>query len=193
MEGKNYFLRHYKSDNSGWGKDVENHTLWLIKGDKEPGSMDEYEKGKTFHYCHVAKEGEDILCDIATNKALKDGVEIFHKDFDRTREFLIKVCNFLNSGKEVKRKKGHYYISEFKNGSGYSGLYSSGKMYTLNLVKTDEKRVNETRGGLGGFINKETGDIHIMEFTCFSYKMRNRRKRILQQICNACNQGIIEF
>lgn len=57
--------------NSGWGKDVESHKLWLMVGPEEPGSIKEYDPvGKTFIYGHVADINENILFDICGNKIL---------------------------------------------------------------------------------------------------------------------------
>jgi len=186
---KNYFLKHYKSSNSGWGKDVESHKFWLMLGHREPGSIVEYQPGdKTFRYCHVADDDENVLLDISVNKVLSENRERPH-DFDnhdRKKKFLLQVCDFLNSGQTLKDSKGFFYISEFAWDIGESN-------YTLNLIRSDESRPNETRKKLGGFINKATGDAHLFEFYCFGRKMRDNRKKLMKQICNACNQGLIDF
>lgn len=189
---KNYFIRHYMSPNSGWGKDIESHQLWLMCGDKEPGSIDEYNpEGKTFRFCHVANSGEGIFFYVRYHKILRGNEDRPHdfNDYDRGKAFLLQICKFLNSGKTLKDTKGFFYISEFK----FPGNRRGEENYALNLIRSDEERPNETRSNSGGFINTATGDTHLFEFFCFGKKMRDKRKKLMQQICSACNQGLIEF
>jgi len=189
----NYFIRHYGSTNSGYGKFVEGHYMWLMCGNKEPGSIDEYDrKGGTFRYCHVANPGEYILFNKSCHKLVPGADRPAHlNDYETFKSLMIDICSFLNSRETLKTKssKGKFYISEFCFDEDYSG----GKTYALNLVRSDESRKNESREDHGGFINNSTGDIHLFEMYCFGYKMRNSRKKIMQQICNALNQGVINF
>ena len=180
------------SPNSGWGKDIESHQLWLMCGDKEPGSIDEYNpEGKTFRFCHVANSGEGIFFDVRYHKILRGNEDRPHdfNNYDRGKAFLLQICKFLNSGETLKDTKGFFYISEFCFDKE-SGEKSN---YQLDLIRSDEERPNETRRDSGGFVNKSTGDVHLFDFFCMGKKMRNKRKKLMQQICNACNQGLIEF
>ena len=190
METKNYFLRHHKSSNSGFGEGIENHKFWLMRGDKEPGSIDEYDsKGKNFRYCHVGEKDEDILFDVTCDKVLTKGMKPHFQDYDRTKAFLLSVCKFLNSGEILKDTKGYYYISEFCFGRDDFEKAS----YQIDFIRSDEERSNQTRKDSGGFINKATGDVALFDMFCVGQKMKTKRKKLMQQICNACNQGVIMF
>ena len=178
--------------NSGWGKDIESHKLWLMSGPEEPGSIKEYDpSNKTFRYCHVADNDESVLFDIFGNKILAGNEDRPHdfNNYERNKKFLLQVCEFLNSGQTLKNSKGFFYISEFC----YDKKPGEKSSYELNLIRSDEARQNETRKNSGGFINESTGDVSLFDIFCMGKKMRDNRKFFIQQICNACNQGIIEF
>jgi hypothetical protein len=188
-----FFLKHFKFDNSGWGKDVDAHIFWLMSGtDNNTKPIVEYKprKGDTFRYVHVAKNPEEyIFTDVHCHES-NNFQEKYGKEYHRTKNFLLSTCDFFNNSAQTpKKKKGNYYISEFQLEKGYSKK----KSYCFNLVKSDEIRDNEIREDLGGFIKKETNDIHIMEFYSYCGIEKTNKKRLLQKICNACNQGILSY
>jgi hypothetical protein len=186
--GRNYFIKHYKSS-GGWGADVYNHKYWLMLGDKEPNSIHEYDpSGKTFRYCHVGELNENVFFDIHCHETSNPN-KAHLNDNDRWKSFILDISKFLNSEKNLKNTKGYFYISEFCFGKDDAEKVS----YEINLIRSDEERDNEVRNNSGGFIDKSEGDTHLFSIFCFSRKMKTDRKKLLQQICNACNQGIIEF
>lgn len=181
---ENYYLRHYTSKNKTHQK---THHLWLVRGGLQPGVIDNVTELFTLRYCHVKKEDESIITDILCQE--NDGSKMYFKDYDVFKKLLLDVCDFLNSGKELNKKIGKFYISEFR----YENTLTKEKTYTLNLIKTNIKTKNNTRENSGGFINSENGDVSIFDINCFGYKMKLSRKRLLQQICNALNEGAITF
>jgi hypothetical protein len=198
---KNFYIRHYKSESNGWGKEIVDHMMWLVNGDLEPSIVDEHEGDYPNMYRKVAKKGEDILLDVVTQVSLSEDKEIFYKPYEPMSKFLVSMCKFLNTKKKVGKSKGNYYLNIYQPEDSSVGLTY------INLIKTKDKREPITfRDCSGGFIDKDKGDIHLLEMHCATVGAKKRNSHtlgwarnyhstlnLMKQMCNACNKGVVSY
>lgn len=198
---KNYYIRHQKNENNGWGKGIVDHKMWLINGDLEPSIIDEHADGCTGMYRKVAKEGEEILLDVISQESLSEDKEIYYKPYKEMSEFMVSMCKFLNSKKKIGKNKGNYYLNIYQPDDSKAFLTH------INLIKTKDVREPIVfRDSSGGFIDTDKGDIHLFEMLCATTgaKKTNRHStgwarnyhstlNLMKQMCNACNKGIVTY